>query len=139
MNPHIPHQKKEMELHVPAINYHLKSEVSIMLCCQLCSTHYTALRIKNCSKSTSAIKVTKSMKNTDDFHYEGKPSHATAKLTSFAASKDKLDTKEDTGKSVKNALHVLLYTKRHVDTCLAEATSNSENIKTVALAVIALV
>ena len=29
-----------------AINYHLKSEVSFTLCCQLCSTHYTALRMK---------------------------------------------------------------------------------------------
>ena len=25
----------------------MKSEVSIMLCCQLCSTRYTALQIKN--------------------------------------------------------------------------------------------
>ena len=25
------------------INYHLKSKVSIMLCCWLCSTHYTAV------------------------------------------------------------------------------------------------
>ena len=25
------------------INYHLKSEVSITLCCQLCSTCYTAV------------------------------------------------------------------------------------------------
>ena len=39
------------------INYRLKSEVSIMLCCQLCSTCYTTLRIKNCLKSTSAIHV----------------------------------------------------------------------------------
>ena len=27
---------KEMALHAPATNYHLKSEVSITLCCQLC-------------------------------------------------------------------------------------------------------
>ena len=40
------------------INYCLKSEVSIMLRCRLCSTCYTAVRIKNCSKSTFAIKVT---------------------------------------------------------------------------------
>ena len=32
----------------PAINYHLKSEASITLCCQLCSTRYKAVRIKNC-------------------------------------------------------------------------------------------
>ena len=37
------------------INCHLKSEVSITLHCQLCSTRYTVFRIKNCSKSTSTI------------------------------------------------------------------------------------
>ena len=36
------------------------------------------------------------MKNTDYFHYEGKPSRATAKSTLFAVSKDEWDTKEDT-------------------------------------------
>ena len=74
------------------------------------------------------------MKNTEDFCYEGKPSCATtkltpfvaskeewdtkedtvAKLTPFTASKDEWDTKEDTGKSMKNALYVLQYAKRHV-------------------------
>ena len=49
------------------------------------------------------------MKNMDDFHYEGKPSCATAKLTLFAVSKDDWGTKEDTGKSMKNALYVLWY------------------------------
>ena len=90
------------------INYCLKSEVSITLC----STRYTAVRIKNCSKSTSAIKIA-TMKNMDDFCYEGKPSRATTKSTLFAVSKDEWDTKEDTGKSMKNALCVLRYAKRH--------------------------
>ena len=54
------------------------------------------------------------MKNTDDFHFEGKPSRATAKLTLFAVSKDKWDTKEDTGNSMKNALYILRYTKKHL-------------------------
>ena len=36
-------------------HYNLKSEVSITLHCQLYSTHYTTLQIKNYSKSTSAI------------------------------------------------------------------------------------
>ena len=54
------------------------------------------------------------MKNMDDFRYEGKPSHATAKLTLFAASYDEWDTKEDTGKSMKNALYVLRCAKRHL-------------------------
>ena len=55
------------------INHRLKSEASIMLRCWLCSTHYTAVQIVNCSKSTSAIK-TATMKNTEDF-YITKGSH----------------------------------------------------------------
>ena len=47
--------KERMAPCAPDINYRLKSEVTITLRCQLCSTRYTALRIKNCS--TSAIKV----------------------------------------------------------------------------------
>jgi len=42
------------------INFHLKSEVSITLCFQLCSTQpVTActVQIKNCLKTTSAIQV----------------------------------------------------------------------------------
>ena len=72
------------------------------------------------------------MKNTNDFHFEGKPSHATAKLTPFAVSKDEWHTKEETGKSMKNVLYV------PKGTSWAEATSNSEKIKPVALAVIEL-
>ena len=51
------------------------------------------------------------MKNTDDFCYKGKLPRATAhaKSTLFAVSKDEWDTKEDTGKSMKNALYVLRY------------------------------
>ena len=48
------------------------------------------------------------------FHYEGKPSRATTKLTFFAVSKDEWDTKEDTGESMKNVLYVLQYAKRHL-------------------------
>ena len=54
------------------------------------------------------------MKNMDNFHYVGKLSCATAKLTLFAVSKDEWDTKEDTGKSMKNTLYVLQYAKRHL-------------------------
>ena len=54
------------------------------------------------------------MKHTENFCYEGKPSSATAKLTPFALSKDEWDTKGDTGKSMKNALYILRYAKRHV-------------------------
>ena len=54
------------------------------------------------------------MKNIDDSRYEGKPSCATTKSTLFAVSKDEWDTKEDTGKSVKNALYILQYARRHL-------------------------
>ena len=104
----------------------------IMLCCLLCLTHYTTLQIKNCSKSTSEIKIA-TTKHTDNFHYEGKPSCATTKSTLFTVSKDEWDIKEDTGKSMKNALYIWRYAKRHQ---WAKATSNSEKIKPVALAVI---
>jgi len=92
-----------------------------------------------------------------------KPAHATTKLTPFTVSKDEWNTKEDTGKSLKNALHALRYdcwgacyvafcsgilsifTKRmFVMLCIskgtsqAEATLNSEKIKPIALAVIEL-
>ena len=91
----------------------MKSEVSTTLRCWLCSTRYTAVRIKNHSKSTSANKIA-TMKNTDDFRYKGKPSRATTKSILFAVSKDEWDTKEDTGKPMKNALYVLRYVKRHL-------------------------
>ena len=108
-NPRIPIERNR----AAHLNHRLKSEVSIMLHCWLCSTHYTAVRIKNCLKSTSTFKIT-TMKNTDDFLYEGKPSRAIAKLTLFAVSKDEWDTKEGTGKSMKNALYILQYAKRHL-------------------------
>ena len=54
------------------------------------------------------------MTNMDDFRYKGKPSHVITKSTLFAVSKDEWDTKEETGKSMKNALYVLRYAKRHL-------------------------
>ena len=66
-----------------------------------------------CLKSTSAIKIA-TKKNTDDFCFEGKLSRAIAKSTPFPVSKDEWDTKEDTGKSMKNALYILWYAKRHL-------------------------
>ena len=106
-NPCIPKERNDV-MRPSYRNYCLNSKVSITLCCQLCS----AARIKNCSKTTSAIKIA-SMKNMDDFHYEGKPSCATAKSV-VSIFKDEWDTKEDTGKSMKNALYVLWYAKRHL-------------------------
>jgi len=45
---------------------------------------------------------------------KGNPSHATTKSTRLAVRKDEWDTKEGTGKSMKNALYVLQYAKRHL-------------------------
>ena len=40
------------------------------------------------------------MKNTNNFHYERKPSRTTTKLTLFTIGKDEWDTKQDTGNSI---------------------------------------
>jgi len=49
------------------------------------------------------------MKNTDDFHYKRKPTLATSKSALFVICKDEWDTREDTDKSMKNALCILWY------------------------------
>jgi len=51
------------------------------------------------------------VKITNNFCYEWKP---TTKLTLFAVSKDKWDTKEGTGKFTKNALHVQWHGKMYL-------------------------
>ena len=68
----------------------------------------TSIMNQELFESTSAIKVA-TMKIMDDFHYEGKRSHASTKLTLFAVNKVEWDTKEDTGKSTNNTLYVLRY------------------------------
>ena len=50
--------------------------------------------------------------------------------TPSAVSKDKWDTKEDTGKSMKHALYILWYAKRNSQ---ADVMSNSEKIRPIAL------
>ena len=111
-NPRIPKESNHTA-HPNHINCRLKTEVSITLHCRLCSTRYTTVRIKNCLKNTSAYQNSHD-ENTDDFCFEGKPSRARAKSTPFPVSKDEWDTKEDTGKSMKNALYILRYAKRHL-------------------------
>jgi len=88
--------------------YYLKRK---MLRCQLCSTHYAAVQINNCLKRTFEIKAA-AMKIMDDFHYKWKPSRAYHKIDTFYG--DEWDTKEYTGKSMKNALHVQQYGKRYL-------------------------
>ena len=103
-------KKKKMVPHTPAVNYRLKSEISITLHRQLCSPCYTALQIQNYSKSTSTIKVA-TMKSTDDFHYEGKLSHTTTKSTPIAVSKDEWNTKEVHEECI---VHTAVCQKAHV-------------------------
>ena len=62
------------------------------------------------------------MKNTDNFHFEENPSHATAKSTLFVVSKAEGDTKEDT-KFIR--MHCT-YCGMPKGTSRAEVTLNSE-------------
>jgi len=94
--------------------------------CQRHSTRYTAVWINNYFHYE---------RSGYDFCFKRNPSRATAKSTLFTVSKDEWDTKEDIGKSTKNALYVLRCVK---DISRDEATLNRENIKPVALAVIKL-
>jgi len=54
------------------------------------------------------------MKIMDDFLNKWKPSHAYHKSTLFVVNKDEWDTKEGRGKSMKNALYVQSFGKRHL-------------------------
>jgi len=160
INPRIPHHK----VLCASIMSESEVQVPIIILCLLCSPHYTAVRIKNSSKSMAVIKVATMWKilwccvpqllsesevsisllcqlcstsytagtNQELFekhlcskssHYEKhrrfliaqrKPSRATTKLMLFTVNKDEWNPKEDTGKSLKNALHVLRYAKTHL-------------------------
>jgi len=59
----------------------------------------------------------------------------TAKLTLFVVNKDEWDTKEDTGKSMKNKLHVQQYGKKHLS---GWSKVEQQKIKPVALAIVEL-
>jgi len=84
-------------------SYHPKLKYPIALLYQLFSTHYTAVRINDCLKSTSVIKVA-AMKNADT---QKKQLHAIEKSMLFTVSKDECNIKEGTGKSMKNVLHLV--------------------------------
>ena len=73
------------------------------------------------------------MKNTDDSHHKRKPSFTTTKSTLLAVSKDDWNTKEDSGKSMKNALYIIIAVRMSKSTSRAEVTSNIEKIKPIAL------
>ena len=104
---------KVMVPRTPAINYRLKSKIFITLRCQLQGVLYVQPITQHYkSRSTSAIEVANcNVKNMDDFCYEGKPSHAIAKSTPFAVSKDEWDIKEDTSTvgNIKNLYIFFFY------------------------------
>ena len=70
--------------------------------------------------------------NTDDFHYEGKPSRVTAKLTLLLSAKMNGTQRRTHEECI---VRTTVYQK---GTSRTEVTSNSEKIKPVALAVIKL-
>ena len=80
---HTASNKRKGATHPRYINHHQKSEVFITLRCQLCSTRYTALRIKKkhlCNQSSHYEKYRQFLL------FEGKPSRTTTKSTHFALS-----------------------------------------------------
>ena len=112
-----------------------ETEVSIALLCQLCSTCYTAVQIKKCLKSTSVLKVA-TMKNTDDFSFRKESHHVQPPNQRFSLSAKMNGTQRRTLVSPWR-MH-FTYSGMPKGTSRAEATSNSEKIKPVALVVIEL-
>ena len=106
-----------------------ETEVSIALLCQLCSTCYTAVRIKKCLKSTSVLKVA-TMKNTDDFSLRKGSHHVQHQINAFHCQSG---TQRRTLVSPWRVR--CTYSGTPKGTSRAEATSNSEKIKPVSLAV----
>jgi len=74
---------------------------------------FAPLHSKNFLKSTSVIKVA-TKKNTDDFHYTKETTICNTKIDTFTVIKDEWNTKEDSGKSIKNAFYVQRYARRHL-------------------------
>ena len=87
-----------------------ETEIFISLLCQIFSTCYIALQIRNCLKNTSVVKVA-TMKNTDDFCYALKETISVQPPNQRFSLSAKMN---GTGKSMKNALHILRYAKRHL-------------------------
>jgi len=97
----------------PCVPFTYLSSEMMPLCCQLWSTHYTAVQINNCLKRASAIKAASIWKLWVISVMNGSHHVSTTKLTLFMVSKDEWDTKEgtDTCKSMKNTFNAC---KRHL-------------------------
>ena len=103
------------------------------------STHYALLSamFNPLHSSTNLCNQNSHHEKYRQFLLQRKSSRATTKLTLFAVRKDELDTEENTGKSMKNALYVLC-SGMSKGTSRAKVTLNSEKIKPIALAIIEL-
>ena len=112
-----------------------ETEVSIALLCQLCSTCYTAVRIKKCLKSTSVLKAA-TMKNMDDFSLRKRSHYVQPSNQCFSLSAKMNGTQRRTLVSPWR-IHCT-YCGMPKGTSRAEATLNREKIKPVAIAVIEL-
>jgi len=86
----LPHSTLKQWCHAPHLCIYCLKRKSLR--CQLCSTHYTAVQINNCLKRTSAIKVA-TMKITDNFCYEWKPSCAYHKIDTFCGEQRWMERK----------------------------------------------
>ena len=125
-NPRIP-KERNSTAHPNYINYHLKSEISIMLRCQLCSTCYTAVR--------HLYNHNSHYENTDDFRFKGKPSCALPNRHLLLSAKMN-GTQWRT--LVSPCRMHCIYCGMSKGTSRAETMLNSEKIKPLALAVIEL-
>ena len=84
------------------------SEASIMFLCQICSMHYTVVRIKNWSKITSVIRY--SFNGLFPLRIESH--HMLPPNRHFLLSTKMNRTQRDTDESMKNALYVLWCAKK---------------------------
>jgi len=102
------HYENMMVLHAPVIVWIHSPSLWAMFDSLHSSTNQEELEKNLCNKSSHYEKYGRFLAT------QRKPSCATTKLTLFTVSKDEWNTKEDTGKSLKNVLDVLRYTKRHL-------------------------
>jgi len=123
------HYEKTRWCRVPQLSS--ETEVSIVLLCQLCLTRYTAVRIMNCLKSTYVIKAD-AMKNVDDFHYAKDAIMCNCQINAVHCEQKMNGTQRRT--LVRPWRMHFTYCGMPKGTSWAEATSNSEKIKPIALA-----
>ena len=95
------------------INHCLKSSAAITLCFQLCSTHCTALQMKNSVRIVSASVQSPQKIRTIPVYKRtvGKPCIALPQIDTLGCQQKEMRHK---GESIMHALYILRYAKRHV-------------------------